>query len=343
MAMQELANQVGKLSLNMLQLQSDLQTMKVNKDLLPDSTHSAASRHPVSMEEPGKISGDTYECLPSGAKVTTKVLRAARSGECVNLVDFAPVLEPSNITETSLVDGELIFKPKRAVKLMDSFLLWSLAWRGYEEYLVDYDPSLYKQLVEYRIFIQTCAARYLWQAVYAYDVRNRSKHSMTRSLRFNHLDNDIYVTCMDSTTTRPNARSCARCKSIWHVTRDCPFPASHEVETSARQTPSNQTSSNSGNSRQQGRRPSQQICFAWNSGRCHNNMCPRTHNVCQGCGGPDPITRCRTCVQQNYPGSRQPSTSANTFTPHYPNTGSGGNTSNSGYQAQTRSVGQPPQ
>jgi hypothetical protein len=74
-----------------------------------------------------KGSGDTYECLPSGAKVTTKVLKSARSGECVNLIDFAPVLEPSNVTETTLVDGELIFKAKRSVRSIDSFLLCSLA------------------------------------------------------------------------------------------------------------------------------------------------------------------------------------------------------------------------
>ena len=136
----------------------------------------------------------------------------------MNLIDFAPVLEPSNVTESTLIDGELTFKKKRAVRSMDTFLLWSLAWRGYEEHLVDGDPSLYKKLVDYRTFIQTSAAKYWWQAVYAYDVRNRSKHSMMRSLDFNQIDTDINVACMDSTTTRTNVKQCARCKSIWHIT-----------------------------------------------------------------------------------------------------------------------------
>jgi hypothetical protein len=55
----------------------------------------------------------------------------------MNLMDFAPVLELSNVTETTLVDGELTLKKKRPVRSMDTFLLWLLAWRGYEEHLVD--------------------------------------------------------------------------------------------------------------------------------------------------------------------------------------------------------------
>jgi hypothetical protein len=38
------------------------------------------------MEDP-KSSGDVYVCLSSGAKVTTKVLNAAWSGECVHEFD----------------------------------------------------------------------------------------------------------------------------------------------------------------------------------------------------------------------------------------------------------------
>ena len=71
---------------------------------------------------------DSFECLRSGAKVSVKVLKSARAGECINLVDFAPVLELSNTTETTLIDGELVFKQKRALRSIDSFLLWSLYW-----------------------------------------------------------------------------------------------------------------------------------------------------------------------------------------------------------------------
>jgi hypothetical protein len=152
--LEELSNQVGIMSVNMQQMQKDMAAMNVNKDAGAISGAGTPSI-PV-LKSPGYVEeskGDSYECLSSGAKVTTKVLKSARSGECINLVDFAPVLEPTNVTETSLVDGELTFKQKRAVHSLDSFLLWSLAWRGYVEHLVEGDPTLYKKLVEYRIFI----------------------------------------------------------------------------------------------------------------------------------------------------------------------------------------------
>jgi hypothetical protein len=325
--LEELSSQMGIMSLTMQQLQKDMASMKDDKAGLSSlgaagTVSTPALKMPgISMDDP---KGDNYECLSSGAKV----LKAARSGECVNLVDFAPVLEPTNVTETSLVDGELTFKQKRAVRSMDSFLLWSLAWRGYEEHLVEGDPSLYKRLVDYRIFIQTCAAKYWWQSVYAYDVRNRSKHSMSKSFDFNRVDSDIYVTCMDSSTVRTNVKQCARCRSIWHVTRDCPFPACNEVETGSRSL-AQQPSSKTGFVRP-GRRYGQQPCFAWNSGRCFSSSCERLH-VCQGCGGPDPISRCKNCNSFN---KSNMSASASTFTPAGSSNSSGG-----GYNASSGRVG----
>ena len=313
----ELTNQIGKMALSMQQVQQDVTTLKTAN--VQEPTRLPVSRSQDTSAD-SKASGDTYECLASGAKVTTKVLKAARTGECVNLIDFAPVLEPSNTTETTLVDGELVFKAKRAVRSIDSFLLWSLAWRGYEEHLVDGNPRLYKVLSDYRTFIQTSAAKYWWQAVYAYDVRNRSRHSMTRSFNFNRIDTDIYVSCMDPGSMRTNIKQCSRCKSIWHVTRDCPFPSAHEVETSTRQTPSTPSPRTDTKGRGHPRKFNQQICFAWNSGRCYGPECERLH-VCQGCGGSDPIFRCRSCNSQ----SKHMSASASSFTP-------GGSTQGSGHQ-----------
>ena len=50
-------------------------------------------------------------------------------------------------------------------------------------------------------------------------MRNRAKCSMSQSFNFNRLDNDIYVSCMDSSTAGTNVRQCSRCKSIWHISR----------------------------------------------------------------------------------------------------------------------------
>ena len=104
---------------------------------LQDEVHQRDTRPPlpgpnVSKNKPevraadlllGSSKDDGFICLPSGAKVSNKTLRTARNREFVNLSDFAPCLEPSIITEMSIVDGELQFKPKRTLKNIDSFLL----------------------------------------------------------------------------------------------------------------------------------------------------------------------------------------------------------------------------
>ena len=231
-------------------------------------------------------------CLPSGAKVTAKLIKAAKNGEFMNMSDFAPVLEPMNMTETSIVDGELIFRPKRAVKSIDSFLLWSMAWAAYEGLLMEDDTTRYASLTAYRCFIQICAAKYWWSAVYSYDVKNRASKSMSHSLDFQIMDHDIYVSTLDSSTAKSNVRQCSRCRSIWHVVRECPFPEECAVASAAR--PSVQASTqrypaNSTNSRR-----GSQVCFNFNAGRCNSNPCDRRH-VCERCGGPDPLPRCPKC------------------------------------------------
>ena len=230
--LRELADQLGQLTLSIRDIQDDLVDVKQDlKDVRSQDVRSPKPGTPTGSRPPDYLSGigtaanaaEAHHCLPSGAKVSAKVLAQAKCGEYINLADFAPCLEPSLVTETSIVDGELVFKPKRNIKNMDSFLLWSMAWRAYEKLLVTYNPALYPGMCAYRIFIQTCAAKHWWPSVYSYDVRNRAKHSMEKSFLFHHLDNDIYVTTMDATTIKPNVRQCSRCKSIWHVSRDCPF------------------------------------------------------------------------------------------------------------------------
>ena len=232
--LRELADQMGQLTLSMNDIQDDLGEVK--KELRevraskPDTQGTpSGSRQPdyLSGVGTGANAAEAHHCLPSGSKVSAKVIAQAKCGEYINLSDFAPCLEPSLVTETSLVDGELIFKPKRTIKSMDSFLLWSMAWRAYEELLVTFNPALYPGMCAYRIFIQTCAAKHWWPSVYTYDVRNRAKHSMEKSFEFHRLDNDIYVTTMDATTIKPNVKQCSRCKSIWHVAKDCPFSCLH--------------------------------------------------------------------------------------------------------------------
>jgi len=305
----ELADQMGQLNLQLKSVKDELQVVKTDVQDVRDSKAGGSTPVPrapdYSMLSSGAAAGttETHTCLPSGAKVSTKVIQQARNGEYINLADFAPCLEPSLVTETSIVDGELVFKPKRNIKSMDSFLLWSMAWRSYEELLVGYDPTLYTKFCAYRIFIQTSAARYWWPAVYSYDVRNRAKHSMSHSFEFQTIDNDIYVTTMDNSTVRQNIKCCSRCKSIWHSVPDCPFAESGPMAQGPRQ-PSTPARAQSGPSKT-ANSVANQICYNWNAGRCFQ-ACVRRH-VCDTCLGPDPRITCPRCNKaKQQPNTNQP-------------------------------------
>ena len=300
--LRELADQMGQLTVSMQHMQEDLGDVKQElhevRNKKPDTeTRTRASDCQSGGGAPSHTT-EANQCLPSGAKVSQRVVNQAKNGEFINLGDFAPCLEPSLTTETSIVEGELVFKPKRTIKSMDSFLLWSLAWRSYEELLVQYNPSLYPGLCAYRIFVQTCAAKHWWPSVYSYDVRNRAKHSMTNSFDFHHLDNDIYVTTFDATTIKPNVKQCSRCKSIWHTAKDCPFSEEGALAQTPR-TPTNQGQQNQSSRKQaNASQQSNQVCFNWNAGRCTDNRCVRRH-VCERCGGREPLPRCANCNYGN--------------------------------------------
>ena len=109
-AIRELASQIGRLTMNMEHMQRDIHDLKGKVSGVPSLPSSGVSKKKDVPEEASSKS-DTYECLASGAKVPSKVLKAAINGEFVNLAEFCPILEPSNVTEASLTDGELTFKP----------------------------------------------------------------------------------------------------------------------------------------------------------------------------------------------------------------------------------------
>jgi hypothetical protein len=308
--MLELVNQVGKLSLTMQSFSIELNSVKERQNVAVASAASfprvtgeqyslASTDRPavrdLAAAEPNSKSEEVV-CLPSGAKVTPKILRAARNGEFINLSDFAPVLEPSNMTETSIVEGELVFKPKRTLKSIDSFLLWSMAWAAYEGVLIEADPKRYAKMSAYRLFIQTCAAKYWWSAVYSYDVKNRAMKSMSHSLEFQVLDSDLYVSTLDVSTTKTNVRQCARCRSIWHTIQECPFPEECSVAPNSRSSSQTPAQKHPSGNRPDARRGSQ-VCFNFNAGRCVNPCSTGRRHVCERCGGPEPLPRCRNCNQ----------------------------------------------
>jgi hypothetical protein len=115
--LRELADQMGQLTISMQGMQEDLVDVKqeIKEVRSSKSTVSSSGSKPLDYMLGGGSATNTaeaHQCLPSGAKVPTKMIQQAKSGDYINLADFAPCLEPSLVTETSIVDGELVFKPK---------------------------------------------------------------------------------------------------------------------------------------------------------------------------------------------------------------------------------------
>jgi hypothetical protein len=121
----ELMDQMSKLTLGLQHVQEDVLDIKKDAHRNPSAGASNGSRAPRIasdlMSAGVGLHHATTEaniCLPSGAKVSQKTIAHSKSGEYINLTDYAPCLEPTLSTETSLEDGGLVFRPKRGIKTL---------------------------------------------------------------------------------------------------------------------------------------------------------------------------------------------------------------------------------
>ena len=330
----ELAKHIGKLAISVKQLadgqsmlRSELQELKEHtkpstpvSSPIPAAPSSNTQHTPLAdISAPDNLTAiaESFTSLPTGARVSAKTLRATKCGEFVNLSDYIPCNEPSLSYEAAIVDDKMSFRKKRTHRNMDNFFIWSLAWAGYEGVILNEHPSLYKQLMTYKLFIQECDIKFHWHAVYTYDAKLRHKCSLTRSFDFHVIETGFYVHLLEH--LKPSKAGCFRCGSLFHFRQDCPFQETNEMATnkaSARSTNFSQARSGRNNSRRTvwnvdaqpftpGNRHSntqgevQPICINWNSDKCFNGAnCPRRH-VCSKCNGRDPISRCARCSTPN--------------------------------------------
>lgn len=82
--------------------------------------------------------------------------------------------------------------------------------------MTDVEPRRYKELARHRDVIQNANRKFLWSAVYNYDVQFRLGLTLNTSARFDTVDTTLYTTILDSSTFRKDGISCQRCKSPNH-------------------------------------------------------------------------------------------------------------------------------
>lgn len=254
--------------------------------------------------------------LPNGAVISNKTKNAAISGEFVNLSEFLPSTESHTDYETTIdpLQGSLQVKPKRCKKLISSFLTWLEAWNAFEELILQYHPSVYKQCHDYRSFIQKCDKKYHWYAVSAFDTRFRALLGQSKSYNFGNIDSDLYVTTLDATVIKQVPR-CFRCRSPEHEVQECPFPeVARKTGTAAMAAATTAPKPRYDSPTYQGR----EVCINFNNKRCRFPNCRRAH-VCSGCRGSTPRVDCSTCnTGRTHPATNPASVQA--FNPG-PNTG----------------------
>ena len=171
--------------------------------------------------------------LCTGARVTTKLCKAARAGEYINLLEFIPNVEPNQTMETIVENDQIVCRPKKSKRSLDNYFMWAQAWAGYESLLVETDPSLYLQLATYRLFVQEQDQKFKWPHVHSYDSRHRASLAINHSFDFARTSMEIFVsTCVSNDTKRANEATCYRCHSLLHFAKDCPLSEGTQVEKS---------------------------------------------------------------------------------------------------------------
>jgi hypothetical protein len=291
---QRVLERLGSLSDDQIKLKDKLSKLKFD-NASSSSYCGRPSVTPTTNQEPPVV-------LANGARLPRKLYTQARSGEYVNLAEFSPNTEPSDIIESVMDESnQLVFRPKTVKKHIDSFLAWSTAWHGYEAILIDLDPTLYLQLAEYRMAIQRYDALYLWNSVYAYDTRHRVRLSVTGSFEFQNCNTNIFVMVLNAQSARPNTKACYYCKSLDHHVKECPFKKTESGESKSPKPRAYSSNSNANSqsapsqSSYTGQSGKPSICFNFNEGKPCSKNCYRLH-VCIGCGGPEARFRCPRCT-----------------------------------------------
>jgi hypothetical protein len=154
----------------------------------------SAAHHQLNVSTPTSITSDL---VLGDAVVPHDVASAALQGTSVDLSKF--LIKPHIVTEQNtfaLKNGKLPVNRKMAGRPIHTYQVWLSAWANYEELLVRYLPAsldIYRRCNEYRRFIHACQEKYLWSAVYNYDMKICTLLAESHSVAFDSINMKCYA------------------------------------------------------------------------------------------------------------------------------------------------------
>jgi hypothetical protein len=130
LTLREVLHQMGNITCTNQRLMEKLDSMSVSHDRLQsevgklkaDVVLGAGSRPPAVLGLPSTVQ-DPPVVLSNGARVPNKTYLQAKSGDYVNLSEFSPNTEPSDIMESHMDDttNQLVFRSKSVKKNIDCY------------------------------------------------------------------------------------------------------------------------------------------------------------------------------------------------------------------------------
>jgi len=230
-AIRALSSQVEALQLEQQTLRDTVTELKTTKDQNGGgaSTHESSARADNNDKNSSIQKEQQTPSGPhsgSGQPISGTVLEAVQTGAYVDFLDLLPRLKVKPDTCGDAISGTGDRKASVPQKVtIESFDSWLEAWNIYEALVVDVAPLRYKELARYRDVIQKANRKFVWSAVYNYDVQFHLSLNLNTSARFDTVDTTLYTTILDSSAVRKEGISCQRCKSPNHLVRDCLFRA----------------------------------------------------------------------------------------------------------------------
>lgn len=306
-AIKALSSQVGALQLEQQSLRDCVNKLQEGTESKAEIGGGApkqdpSSRSPCSDENslvvPDKES-PTGPGSGSSYPIAGTVLKAVRTGAYVDFIDLLPRLKTKQTACGDIASGGE--RKANTALTIESFDVWLEAWNIFEALLMEVDPTRYKELTRYRDVIHKADRKFMWSAVYDYDVQFRLSLTVDKSARFDRIDSTLYTTILDSSAVRREGHVCQRCKSPNHLVRDCSFRAKSTLEENQGTKKNSPRSSSRTESSQQSSwkydkwytSNGTEGCNLFQRNSCQQGTeCKRAH-VCKTCRGDHAMADCK--------------------------------------------------